>query len=191
MSATSHSARVQWTLKFSPIVNISSGTVVNPSLILFLQWFRLWIFTDSIHEYEDLKKLTWYFFLERTRYKVNFWCSVMKNLVTGSFFFSEKAINGIVHLNLLISYCFPQLVELKNMQKLNFPQDGAPLHFTGYITDALNEKLGNRWIGRQGSILWPPRSSGCPDMTPSEFLLWGYIKNIYHITLFMDKRFVT
>lgn len=32
----------------------------------------------------------------------------------------------------------------------------------------------NRWIGRDGPILWPPRS---PDLTPLDFFLWGYLKD--------------
>jgi len=32
----------------------------------------------------------------------------------------------------------------------------------------------NRWIGRDGPTLWPPRS---PDITPLDFFLWGYVKD--------------
>ena len=32
----------------------------------------------------------------------------------------------------------------------------------------------NRWIGRDGPTPWPPRSS---DVTPSDFVLWGYVKD--------------
>jgi hypothetical protein len=34
-----------------------------------------------------------------------------------------------------------------------------------------------RWIGRSGPIAWPPRS---PDLTPVDFFLWGYVKNIVY-----------
>jgi hypothetical protein len=33
------------------------------------------------------------------------------------------------------------------------------------------------WIGRGGPITWPPRSS---DLTPLDFFLWGYVKNIVY-----------
>ena len=33
------------------------------------------------------------------------------------------------------------------------------------------------WIGRGGPIPWPPRS---PGLSPLEFFLWGYIKNIVY-----------
>ena len=32
----------------------------------------------------------------------------------------------------------------------------------------------NRWIGRDGTTPWPPLS---PDITPLNFLLWGYVKD--------------
>lgn len=109
--------------------------------------------------------------------KVNVWCGVMKNRVLGPFFFAEKTINGNVYLDMLTEYCFPQLDELENAQRIHFQQDGAPPHFNAFVTHALNEKFADRWIGQQGPISWPPRS---PDLTPCDFFLWGYIKNIVY-----------
>ena len=37
----------------------------------------------------------------------------------------------------------------------------------------------DRWIGCDGSIPWPPRP---PDITPLNFFLWGYIKDIVYRT---------
>jgi hypothetical protein len=42
-------------------------------------------------------------------------------------------------------------------------QDGSPPHFSCFVTDVLNERYFDAWIGMGGPILWPPR--------------WGYIKN--------------
>jgi hypothetical protein len=36
-----------------------------------------------------------------------------------------------------------------------------------------------RWIGRDGSVLWPP---GSPDLTPQDFFLWGYVKSNVFLT---------
>jgi len=57
-------------------------------------------------------------------------------------------------------------------------QDGAPPHFICFVTDVLNEIFPDAWIGRGGPIPWPPRS---PDISPLDFFLWGYIKNIVYI----------
>ena len=56
---------------------------------------------------------------------------------------------------------------------LTFQQDGAPPHFRITVRSYLDEKFGERWIGRGGPTAWPPRS---PDLTPLDFYAWGYIK---------------
>ena len=56
-------------------------------------------------------------------------------------------------------------------------QDGAPPHFSSFVTDVLNERFPDAWIGSGGPIPWPPRS---PDISPIDFFLWGYIKDIVY-----------
>jgi len=41
----------------------------------------------------------------------------------------------------------------------------------------------NRWIGRDGLTSWTPRS---PDITPLDFFLWGYVKDIVFSTPLPD-----
>ena len=38
----------------------------------------------------------------------------------------------------------------------------------------LDATFPNRWIVRDGPTPWPPRS---PDITPIDFILWGYVKD--------------
>jgi hypothetical protein len=41
--------------------------------------------------------------------------------------------------------------------------------------------MAGREMGRSGPIAWPPMS---PDLTPLDFFLWGYVKNIvYHVKI--------
>ena len=47
----------------------------------------------------------------------------------------------------------------------------------------MNEKIPDRWVGRDGPIPRPPRS---PDITPLNFFLWGYVKDIVYRTKFRD-----
>jgi len=42
---------------------------------------------------------------------------------------------------------------------LIFQHDGAPPHYGRQVKSWLNTNFFNRWIGRNGPILWPPRSS--------------------------------
>ena len=60
------------------------------------------------------------------------------------------------------------------LAKLLFQQDGAPAHYGCLEREWLNEKFGERWIGRRGFIEWQPRS---PDLSPCDFLLWGVLKD--------------
>ena len=52
-------------------------------------------------------------------------------------------------------------------------QDGTPAHYSVAVREFLDEKF-STWIGRRGTIDWPPRS---PDLTPCDFSLWGIIKD--------------
>jgi len=52
-------------------------------------------------------------------------------------------------------------------------QDGAPPHFSCFVTDVLNERSPDAWIGRGGPIPWPPRS---PDLFPLDFFLSGTLR---------------
>ena len=55
-----------------------------------------------------------------------------------------------------------------------YQQDGAPAHYARIVRMFLNQRFPNRWIGRGGPVLWPPRS---PDLNPLDFFLWGYVKD--------------
>ena len=55
-----------------------------------------------------------------------------------------------------------------------YQQDGASIHWALTVRELLNNQLENRWIGRSGSIEWPPRSS---DLTTNDFWLWSHMRN--------------
>jgi hypothetical protein len=52
------------------------------------------------------------------------------------------------------------------------PPDSIPL-LQSEATSYLNRTM-VAWIGRGGMIAWPTRS---PDLTPLDFLVWGYVKD--------------
>ena len=88
-------------------------------------------------------------------------------------------MGSIVYIDLLEQCVFPQIetFEQETVNKVIFMQDRAPPHSSSFVTDVLNERFPDAWIGRVGPILWPPRS---PDLSPLDFFLWGYIKNIVY-----------
>ncbi|XP_029653233.1 uncharacterized protein LOC115226371 [Octopus sinensis] len=65
----------------------------------------------------------------------------------------------------------------------NIYQDGAPPHWGRHVRQFLNQTFLDRWIGRYGPIPWPPHS---PDITPLDFFLWGYVKDIMYQTKIWD-----
>jgi len=81
-------------------------------------------------------------------------------------------ITGIVYLDLLEQYVFPQTetFEQETVSRFIFMQDGAPPHFSSFVTDVLNERFPDAWIGTGGPKPWPLRS---PDLSPLDFFLWG------------------
>ena len=103
---------------------------------------------------------------------MNVWCGLLYDRVIGPFFFSESTMTGIVYLDLLEQYVFPQIetFEQETVSRVIFMQDGAPPHFSCFVTDVLNERFPDAWIGRGEPIPWPSRS---PDLSPLDFFSVG------------------
>jgi len=91
---------------------------------------------------------------------------------------SIKSFHGYKHLlqenyvDMLQLHVAPQLEEFQPW--IIFQQDGAPPHWGSHVRRFLDAALPNRWVARDGTTLWPPRS---PDITPLDFFLWGYVKD--------------
>ena len=99
----------------------------------------------------------------------------MHDKIIGPFFFAEKSVTAQIYLDVLTEYMSPQLEQYQ--PQVIFQKDGAPSHWGLEIRQFLNETFPNRWIGRDGSIPWPPDS---PDITSLDFFLWGYVKDIVY-----------
>ena len=50
----------------------------------------------------------------------------------------------------------------------------CPAYYARCVQTFLNQRFPNRWIGRAGPFLRPPRS---PDLNPLDFFLWGLVKD--------------
>ena len=59
-------------------------------------------------------------------------------------------MDGIVCLHLLEQYVFPEIetFEQEIVSRVIFMQDGAPPHFSCFVTDVLNEIFPDAWIGK-------------------------------------------
>jgi hypothetical protein len=112
------------------------------------------------------------------RFSVNIWCGVLNNLLIGPFAFQER-LTSEHYLNFLQNE-LPGLMEdvpLQNRVNMWFQHDGAPPHFGINVRTYLNNNFANRWIGRGGPVIWPPRS---PDLTPLDYYLWGHMKSLVY-----------
>lgn len=116
--------------------------------------------------------------LNQHRWSLHVWIGICHGQVIGPHFF-ERTINGQIYLNFLQND-FPTYLEnipLDARLRLWFQQDGAPAHYFHIVREFLNQRFPNRWIGRGGPTLWPPRS---PDLNPLDFYLWGYVKDVVY-----------
>lgn len=114
------------------------------------------------------------------RFSVNVWAGIIGQRLIGPHIF-EETLNGERYLRFLEEN-LPVLLEdvpLRTRRKLVFQQDGAPPHWTLRVRDFLTNTFREPWIGRNGPVLWPPRS---PDLTPLDFFLWGYMKDLVYST---------
>ncbi|CAG4939112.1 unnamed protein product [Colias eurytheme] len=62
--------------------------------------------------------------------------------------------------------------------------DGATAHFAVNVRNHLNDTY-RTWIGRGGTIAWPPRS---PDLTPLDYFLWGTMKQKVYVNVPNTKK---
>ena len=113
--------------------------------------------------------------------KVNVWAGIINNRILGPYFF-EGNLTAARYLDFLRFELVPALaVMFPNeadpdipTETLWFQQDGAPPHFGINVREYLDEIFAGRWIGRRGTIEWPPRS---PDLTSLDYFFWAYLKD--------------
>jgi hypothetical protein len=110
--------------------------------------------------------------------KLNVWCALTSDSVFGPFFFKEATVTGASYLNIQQNYAITRIP-----QRYFFQQDGAPPHYANTVKAFLSQQFPGKRIGRRGPIAWPPRS---PDLTPLDFFLWGYIRDLVYQTKVQD-----
>lgn len=108
--------------------------------------------------------------------KVNVWCAISYYGIIGPYFF-EGTCNRASYLQLLDTFFCDHLEDLPldYRNAMYFQHDGCPAHCAGEVREWLNTKFGERWIGRNGPVLFPPRS---PDLTLADSYLWGRVKQL-------------
>jgi len=110
--------------------------------------------------------------------KVNVWCAISYHGIFGPYFFNNT-VNQHTYLDMLQHFLVDKLDDLpiNYRARCYFQQDGCPAHYARAVVEWLNQEFGQNWIGRNGPVLWPPRS---PDLTIADFYLWGRLKQIVY-----------
>ncbi|MGH9701418.1 MAG: hypothetical protein ACRD52_18410 [Candidatus Acidiferrales bacterium] len=108
--------------------------------------------------------------------KVNVWCAVSYYGIIGPYFFDDTC-NRNSYLNMLNNFFSDHLEQLPldYRNSMYFQQDGCPAHYAREVKEWLDLKFRQKWIGRNGPVLWPPRS---PDITLADMFLWGRLKQL-------------
>ncbi|CAF1374950.1 unnamed protein product [Rotaria sordida] len=88
------------------------------------------------------------------------------NGVVGPYFF-EGNVTSEKYLQMLEDNMIPQLEKHSSFETMIWQQNGTPPHY-GLVVQEYLDNTFLRWIGRRGTIEWPPRS---PDLTPCDFSL--------------------
>lgn len=108
------------------------------------------------------------------RQSVNVWCGFVQDQIIGPIFY-HGVLTGQQYLNFLQNE-IEEYVDDFNYQYRNtmvWQHDGAPQHNILHVRNFLNQNY-NLWIGKNGTIPWPPRS---PNLTPLDFYLWGHLNS--------------
>ncbi|KZC15045.1 hypothetical protein WN55_08609 [Dufourea novaeangliae] len=111
---------------------------------------------------------------------INPGCCILGNQLIGSYFINEL-LTGQIYSNFLrdiLPVFFLENVPLNIRTDIWYPHEACRAHYTHVARQVLDRQFHNRWIGRGGAFLWPPRS---PDITPLDYYLWGTLKDMmYH-----------
>lgn len=108
------------------------------------------------------------------QFKINYWTGILNGKIIGPFELPGN-LSGQSYLNFLQND-LPNLMEdvPEEVRQSHWLQnDGCPAHYAANVRVYLNATYPNKWIGRLGPILWPPRS---PDLNPLDFFYWGCLK---------------
>ncbi|CAH2090775.1 unnamed protein product [Euphydryas editha] len=121
-------------------------------------------------------------------FSVNVWAGVIGGLFIGPFILPNILI-GENYLSFLQNELRVLLknVPLDVRREMIFQNDGCPAHYRRTVREHLSP-FHNRWIGRNGPILWPARS---PDLTPIDFYVWGRMKEIIYEVEIVDLEHLT
>lgn len=130
------------------------------------------------HMWSDLNPHATYEDRHQQRFRVNVWAGILGDNLLGPHVLPHH-LNGHTYHEFLTN-TLPDLLDdipLAVRTRMWFMHDGAPAHFSRVVRNLLNTSYRGRWIGRGGTVNWPPRS---PDLNPLDYYLWGHLKSVVY-----------
>ena len=116
----------------------------------------------------------------QNEFSVNVWIGILHSNVCGPYFLPPR-LNSELFYEFLNTSLHDLLEDVplywRNGSWIQL--DGAPAHYGLIVRQWLNTNYPQRWIGRLGPVLWPPRS---PDLNPLDFYVWGMLKDKVYAT---------
>ena len=106
-------------------------------------------------------------------------CCIVNDRLVGPFVLLIR-LNAAQYLEFLNNVLKEQLeveVLLSKRVHMWYLLDEAPPHFAGPVTEWLKKHFPNHWVGRNCPVAWPSRS---PDLSPCNFCLWGWMKQLVY-----------
>lgn len=116
--------------------------------------------------------------VERTMqstFRFNVWAGVVDDTIIGPHFFDGN-LDESTYCNFLETI-LPEMLEnvpSDVRQRMWWQQDAHPAHTAHTVRAILNEHFPERWLGKFGTVNFPPRS---PDLTIMDFFVWGTVKD--------------
>ncbi|XP_033745047.1 uncharacterized protein LOC117330676 [Pecten maximus] len=121
--------------------------------------------------------------LHSDKVTVGLWAALSRHGIIGPFFYESAGETATVtsdrYIQILSKRFIPAL--RRKGHELNgvwYQQNGAAPHTANRVLTWLADTFGNRLISLRTDIEWPPHS---PDLNPSDFYLWGYLKDRVYI----------
>lgn len=136
--------------------------------------------THNLHQYSHQNPHASRQQHSQRRFSINVWAGVIGNVLIGPYLDFPARLTGPIYLN-FIQNMLPTLLEdlpLQLRRNIIFQHDGAPPHSSRLVQAYLNRTF-ETWIGRGGTVPWPPRS---PDLNPMDYFVWGYLKELVYRT---------
>jgi hypothetical protein len=104
------------------------------------------------------------------------WCALSKKGIIGPYFF-RTTVTALAYIEMLDKWFLDRMFSFHPDYDVWFQQDSAPAHMASITCSFLNLQLPHRWIGKGSDFPWSPKS---PDLTPTDFFLWGYLKSLVY-----------